>query len=609
MKQDMLTRTKKRKAEALLQENRLVEAKDLCEQIFRTNRTDAESLVLLGTVYRRLGSHAEAENHCRKALQLSPKLPEAHHALGAALQCQGKMQEALACYQTAIRLRPDYIDAHYFLGNALRELGQLEEAAGSYRRVLRLHPDHVATLCNLGGTLAGMHKFDEAAIHLNKANKLRPGTVPVLCNMARILQMMGRTPEAESRCREILQHDPRAVDAITMMAELLEKSSRLKEAREYAERGLGLAPRHVGLRLVAARLARREGRHEEAVAMAEAALAENPSADHQAELHHLLGQMYDRLGDTSRAFAHFSEGNRITARAVSDADRHSYLRRIEQRREQFRATLPLSADTAANATVTGEKSPIFLIGFPRSGTTLLEQILDSHPQLQALDERPTVVVMQKAYEGMVARRPEAATALTGAEIQELRNTYFGEASKHLRRELGRTLVDKMPLNLINAHFIWRVFPDAKFILAMRHPCDVCLSCFMQHFILNEAMTTFTTLEDTATAYAAVMDLWQEYAKFLPLQYHMIRYEDVVENMEHEARRLFTFLELEWSDAVLDHVQHAKRRGNISTPSYHQVTQPIYKTAKYRWKRYARELEPVMGTLRPFIERFGYGDAN
>ena len=102
-----------------------------------------------------------------------------------------------------------------------------------------------------------------------------------------------------------------------------------------------------------------------------------------------------------------------------------------------------------------------------------------------------------------------------------------------------------------------------------------------------------------------MNLWQEFTQHLPLRYHMIRYEDLVENMEHEARRLLKSLDIEWNDAVLGHVEHAKRRGTISTPSYHQVTQPIYKTAKYRWKRYAKELEPVMETLRPFIKRFGY----
>lgn len=476
-----------------------------------------------------------------------------------------------------------------------------------YRAVLRLNPEHVPTLCNLGGTLAGLQQYEEAAAHLNNANRLRPGTAPVLCNMARILLILKNPTEAEARCREALQHDPNAVDAMGMLAELLEQSSRLDEVRELVDKGLKLAPGHAGLRLIAAKLARRDGRHEEAIAIAEAALATKPSADLIASLHYLLGQLYDRLDDTDSAFRHFLEGNRLTA-AVStgpEMDRDSYLRHIAERCKEFRAARSVALETAASEIGNGEQNPVFLVGFPRSGTTLLEQILDSHPRLQALDERPTVHAMRKAYESIVARRHDAATALTQEEIEELRHSYFKEADSHLKRESGRILVDKMPLNLVEAHLIWRVFPKAKFILAIRHPCDVCLSCFMQHFTLNQAMATFTTLEDTAAAYAAVMDLWREYTQFLPIQYHMIRYEDLVDNMEHETRRLLSFLEIEWNEAVLGHVEHAKRRGAISTPSYHQVTQPIYKSARFRWKRYTRELEPVMDTLRPFIEYFGY----
>lgn len=606
MKPDVLTRTKKRKTEELIQENRLSEARQLCEQIVRSGRADPEALVLLGTVERRLGNYAEAENHCRKAVQLSPKLAEAHSELGAVLQCRGRMQEAIDCYQTAIRLRPDLVHAHYLLGNAVRELGHLEQAAGCYRKVLQLDPNHVPALCNLGATLTGLFQFAEASVHLNKANRQRPGTPPVLCNMARVLELQGKTGEAESYYRQALHHDPRALDAIFMLSELLEKSNRLEETRALVERGLTLAPGHAGLLLVSAKLARRDGRHEDAIAIAESALTRNPISDKKNELHHLLGELYDRQGDTVRAFAHFSEGNRVTASAVSDASRHSYMLSIDEHRKQFRAALPLSTNSSHQAV--GE-SPVFLVGFPRSGTTLLEQILDSHPRLQTLDERPTVGVMLNAYENIVARRPEAATALTGAELKALRDCYFQEAGKYVKHEPGRTLVDKFPLNLINAYHIWRVFPDARFILAIRHPCDVCLSCFMQNFALNEAMTAFTSLESTAATYAAVMNLWQEFTQHLPLRYHMIRYEDLVENMEGEAHRLLEFLDIEWSDAVLGHVEHARRRGTISTPSYHQVTQPIYKTAKYRWKRYARELEPIMGTLRPFIERFGYGNAD
>lgn len=607
MKQDILTRTKKRKVAALLQENCLDEARVLGEQLLCSNRADVETLVLLGMIYSRLGNDNEAESYCRRALQHGPKRAELHHALGAVLQRQTKMQEALEYYRSAIHLNPKLFDAHFQLGNILRELGQFDQAAGYFRAVLFLDPNYVPALCNLGGTLATLHQYDEAAIHLNQAYQLMPEATPVLCNMARVMQELGKPEEAELRCREALRINPLAVDAISILAELLEKSHRMDEAHELVKRGLEVAPGHFLLRYAAAKLARTEGRYQDAVAIAESILGDSPSADSKAELHFLLGQLYDRLDDVDRAYGHFAEANRIVAMECTGdyTDLGGYLRRIGQYREQFKAVQPVAVK--AEHIDEDQGSPVFLVGFPRSGTTLLEQILDSHAQIQSLDERPTVAVMAKAYEGIVARRPDAADKLTREEIQALRKVYFDEVSQHVTLEPGQTVLDKLPLNLIQAHLIWRIFPRAKFILAIRHPCDAVLSCFMQNFALNQAMISFTSLENTAAVYAGLMQLWREYAAHLNLQHHIVRYEDVVENVEDEARRLLGFLELAWDDAVLDHVAHARRRGNISTPSYHQVTQPIYRHATHRWKRYAREMKPVMETLQPFIEYFGYGD--
>jgi len=604
-KDDVLSRSRKRKAQAALQEERLQEAQDLCEQLVRSRPGDIEALLLLATVHRKLGRYPEAEQYCRRALTVDPQLGQSYQILGTALQGQGNLAGAADCYRTALSLDPDLLEARYLLANALRELEDFGQAIAHYEAVLARDPDHVPALCNLGGTLVALHRLDEAAVHLNKANRLLPGAAPVLCQTARVLQLQGRADEAEVRYREALAADPQAVDAMAMLADLLEKSSRQEDAAELVGRGLALVPEHPGLQCCAAKLARREGRYDDAIALAEKALAANPGAAAKGELHMLLGLLYDHQGDSERAFAHFTEGNALLAASCPDGDEGRYLQRLERLRSHFRATSPVLADDPRPHTDEAGKSPVFLVGFPRSGTTLLEQVLDSHPQLQALDERPTVSIMSQAYDAIVARRPAAASALAESEIGSLRKTYFQEAGKYVKREPGRTLVDKQPLNLDSAYLIWRVFPEAKFILALRHPCDVCLSCFMQHFALNDAMETFVNLENTAATYAGVMSLWSEYTAHLPLRYHPIRYEDLVEDMESETRRLLEFLDIEWSPAVMNHVEHAKKRGAINTPSYHQVTQPIYKKAKYRWKRYARELAPILNTLQPFIERFGY----
>ena len=255
-----------------------------------------------------------------------------------------------------------------------------------------------------------------------------------------------------------------------------------------------------------------------------------------------------------------------------------------------------------------EESPVFFIGFPRSGTTLLEQVLSSHPRVQTLEEKRTVSELVNLIAAWAGGYPSALATLSAADIAQLRAAYFQVVDQALRRQPGRILIDKLPLNILKIPVIQRVFPHAKFIVSVRHPCDVCLSCFMQSFELNSAMANFLTLEDTTAFYVKVMALWQKCLRVLPLDYHLVRYEDLVERFEHETRRVLEFIGVGWDDAVLGYAEHARRRETIATPSYHEVTEPIFQRAKYRWHHYAKELEPYMRRLAPYIEYFGYRDA-
>jgi hypothetical protein len=234
---------------------------------------------------------------------------------------------------------------------------------------------------------------------------------------------------------------------------------------------------------------------------------------------------------------------------------------------------------------------------------LLEQILDSHPRIQALPERPAADAMRRhLYEKL--KVDPGALALSEVMLKDLEDIYYREVFRYFSLRPDRLLVDKMPLNLANADLILPVFPEARFILALRHPHDVVLSCFMQNFQLNLGMRSFLTLVGAADVYVDVMSFWLEVIGSLPAKVHAIRYEDLLDDFETEALRLLEFLGVGWDEAVRGHVEHAQQR-NISTPSYHQVTQPLYRTARYRWHRYARQLEPVMAKLAPFVERFGY----
>jgi tetratricopeptide (TPR) repeat protein len=606
-KPNILIRSKKAKAGELFNKNQLREADALYAGVCQGMPGDAESWVMRGLIHRKLGAFREAEDFCRRALKIQPDYAWGHHILGSALQCQGRIPEALACYRKAIGLHPDFAEAHYFLGNALRESGALSEAAKSYRQAIRLQPDYVEALSNLGALLITLGEIQEAASALNKAIVLLPNSPQILSNQGHVLQRDGKLEQALEKYQRALQFSPDSLDMIGYVAALLEKTSRLDEAKAMVDQHLPGAPDSPALLLVAAKLARRAKKFDEAIALLERALKQNPALEAAGEVHFLLGQLYDRQGEADQAYAHLAEGNRLAALVGEHMNRgkRPYLERVERMRTYLTDDLARVANGKQDAQLV--PSPVFLLGFPRSGTTLLEQILDSHPALQALEEKGTVSAMARAFEDMAQGRENALAELNDEQLAQLRKVYFDEVAQHIQLKPGNLLIDKMPLNTVNVHLIWRVFPQAKFILAIRHPCDASFSCFMQDFVLNEAMSSFLTLESTAQVYRGVMQIWLDAVAKLPLDYHRIRYEDLVANFEGETRALLEFLGVGWDDSVLGHTEHAIKRGTIKTPSYHQVTQPIYQHAKYRWKRYAKQFEPVMPMLNPYIEYFGYAE--
>lgn len=231
---------------------------------------------------------------------------------------------------------------------------------------------------------------------------------------------------------------------------------------------------------------------------------------------------------------------------------------------------------------------------------MLDQILDCHPQIQTLEEKPVVLSLMSEFEALSGEiAPDRDTR------RRMQARYFDLVSEHIELKPGSMLVDKFPLNITRVPLIVRIFPNARFILALRHPLDVCLSCFMHPFGPNEAMLNFARLETTARLYHSVMRLWLRIERELGLRAHRIRYEDLVQDFDTEMRSLLSFLQLPWDERVRDFSAHAAERGKINTPSYQQVTRPLNREALYRWKRYERQLAPIIPVLAPYIWAYGY----
>jgi tetratricopeptide (TPR) repeat protein len=607
VKAHVLIRAKKAKADELLNSNRLEEADAAYAALCLRAPGDATLWVARGLVQRKLGRFSESESLCRHALTLSPRLAWAHQALGSTLLCQGHMDEAMACYRRSISFDTDNAETHFLLANALRMTGALRDATISYRHAVRLAPDYVEALTNLGGLLAATGEIQEAAHHLNKAFELRPNSPEVVMHMAAVLQRDDRPDEALAKYRRAYQLAPDSINVIGKLVEALEKTNKIDEAQAMIDCALKKTPNEVALLIPAAKLARRAKRIDEAVDLFERVLQSTREPELLGDVNLQLGQLYDRRGEYERAFTRIATGNQMIARSIGGVpeDHLAYVNKV--RRYHAYVRRPPAPCPRNDIDETRSADPAFLFGFARSGTTLLGQVLDTHPLLSTLDEKRMAAAVDRAFEQIAQAGDDAVERLTAEQVGNLRAVYFDEAARHVTLRPGQILVDKIPLGTIYAPLLSKLFPQAKIILAIRHPCDVCLSCFMQNFATVGALNSFFTLETGVATYAKVMQLWIDAAATLPLNYHRIRYEDLVMNFDTEAQRLLDFLGVGWNDNVHDHDRHAMSHGKIATPSYHQVTQPIYQHAAYRWKHYEKQFEPFLPTLQPFIEYFGYAE--
>ena len=564
----------------------------------------AEAHSNLGASLYEQGRFDAAEAACRRALGLNPDYAEAHNTLGNALRERGAASAAEAAFRRALAISPGYAEAHNNLGNALQERGALDEAEASYRSALEIRPDYAEAHCNLGNALESGGRLGAAADSHRAAIRARPDYARAHAELAGVLQEDGRTEEAEAGYRRALECDGGFAPAHAGLATLWEKASRLEEAAAAAADALALDPGNLLATLVAAKCARRGGDVEGGLGRLGALDRDALDAPSRAAVCFELGNLYDRSADYASAYEAYAEGNRYNAehwRALH-SDAQAYPRQIERLAAAFRPAWVASWTPSVPET---SPPPAFLVGFPRSGTTLLERILDAHPHLVSLEEKPAISAVVARLEALPGGYPEALAGLSADDIESLRRVYWDEVAPHLGEpKPGVGLVDKLPLNMTDAGLIHRLFPTAKFVFALRHPCDVVLSGFMQPFQPNRAMVHFATLEDTARLYARAMGLWRQYAEVLPLDHHAVRYEEVVADARATARSVLAFLGVAWDDAVLEYRERPRQWGS-ATPSYHQVAQPIYARSVGRWTNYRDRLEPVLPLLAPFIAALGY----
>jgi tetratricopeptide (TPR) repeat protein len=521
--------------------------------------------------------------------------PQLDRLAGWAHQQSGRLDRAAAAYEAAVAARPGDFESWNNLGNVRAALGDAPGALSAFQQAILLRPDLVGIYLNASEQLAAVEDHAARQRLMREGAKLAPDRADVLTELGLAEASLRAYPEAEAAYRRALANDPRNLAAYLELGMLLENLNRVDDlvALVDAAEAAGVAEAELGF--IRAWALRRQGRFAEALPLAEAI----PETIHPVRRAHLLADLADRLGDTGRAFASFGEMN--AAAVAMRPPRPGPLYRETVERSIALLTPEWVASWAPLAVERTPPDPIFLVGFPRSGTTLLDTLLMNMPDLHVLEEMPFMREVDLAL-GDEAK----LAALDAAEANRLRRLYFELVEKGAppaRPE--QRIVDKHPLRMAGMPIVGRLFPDAPVIMVERHPCDAVLSCFMANFQLNDAMRSFTDIGEAARTYDAVFTAWERAQALLPLRVHRIRYERMVADLAGEMRPLLDFLGLAWDEKVLDNQGSAASRGHVRTASYSQVQEPIYKRAAGRWERYRTQLAPVLPILAPWAEKMGY----
>lgn len=551
---------------------------------------------LRGYAANQLGNFEAAIETLGHVVATSPLDWESWNNLGNARRSLEDWEGALEALRRAVELNPLAAPSRFNHATLLLHLGRVEEAETTFRQMADDFPEDSKPLRELHLLFKVQRRDEEALEAVEEAVRREPQNIELLLGKASQLSQLHKMEAAETAYRRVVELDPLNGTAHIGLALVYELSNRGDDlaalVSEAESRGVGES----ALLFMRAYHYRRTKQFEKGLAELEK-VPEDLEAPRRV---HLLAQLLEGAGRYDEAFAAFSRMNEIFREDLSNPEERGASYRNTVRKGREIVTEQWVGAWQPEATRDSRGAPVFLVGFPRSGTTLLDTILMGHPKIEVLEEEPP---LRKAHQLI----PDFEGLPTAKEddIKAARDAYFECAASLTPLAPGNLLIDKNPLTMNLLPLVRRLFPEARIILALRHPCDVVLSCFMANFRLNDGMSNFLSLENAADLYDASFSYYEHVQQLMPFPTHVVMYEKLVADRETELRALFDFLGLDWHDAVLDHQETAKKRGRIKTASYAQVIEPIYTRSAGRWEKYRKYLEPVLPVLRPWIEKFGY----
>jgi len=518
---------------------------------------------------------------------------------GAPAKCLNICNEILA-------ENPGLVQALYLRGCAALQTGDLAQASSDLEIVYGNHPEHLHAAFYLGRSLRAVGRIEEALAPLQAALGQKELAVLAHYELVTCLSQLRRRPEAIDHCHAILTLQPDNAQVAANLASLLERENKLEEAASWTDRALQMNPANETAHMTRATLNRRNGKFSEAAEGLRSLIPALSNPVNRSIAWNQLGQCLEGQEEWDEAFDAFSESNRLLKE-------HHESSRPDPRGPHGLQTLARIQEWLKEEPMADWQEPAkndtggiaFLVGFPRSGTTLLDRMLSAHPNIEVLEEKSLFSNLHQDWSENGTL--ESLADVNDAQIADARAIYRQAMSRHRHQPQRSLVIDKLPLNLAYLFLIYRLFPEAPVIILQRHPMDVCISCYFQAFELQASMAYFLDIEETVQYYDAVMQVASPSMEQVGNPTHQLRYEDLVAEPKDQLKPLINFLDLAWHDSLLESWQDGAETSN--TPSYQQVSQPLYAKSIGRWLHYSEQLEPHLSILQPWLKRLGYQETN
>jgi tetratricopeptide (TPR) repeat protein len=534
----------------------------------------------LGNALKELGQYEEAISHYKRALSLQPDYAVAHNSLGVAFQDLNRHAEALSLYDKAIALQVDYADAHKNKGIVLQELNRHDEAIQCYVRVLNLQPNFAEVHNYLANALTELSQNDAAITHYEQALAIRPDYAEAHNNLANALQYLGNNENAIKHYDQAIALEPKLVVAINNKGRVFQDLGKLNEAIECFEKVLELKPdfaeAHHNLSTIKPDI-------KEVACIENLQMKPALSDNDKMHLHYALANILIKSDQYDKTFDQYNRANELKRKNLTyDAKEHTAY--IDKLIKVF------SNDYFEKNINRGNNSdlPVFIVGMPRSGTTLVEQILSSHPQVFGAGELSAFTYIESKLNNNFDASdsyPECMTLCDDVMINDHVEYYL----KALKRNSGNAvrITDKMPSNFLRIGLIKTMFPNARIIHCQRNPLDTCLSIYTNYFVRGNQYTyDLTELGQYYLDYERLMSHWHN---LFGSQIFEIQYEELVMNQEVNSKQLIKYLDIQWNDECMNFY---KNKRAVKTASNLQVRQPMYSRSINRWKNYKKQLEPL-----------------